>query len=73
MSRPLTTKEARRMAAARTNPAGGHNGGRPKKKGKRCPCGAMTLKRARDRADRNGKGFGHDPHCSFYKEHVIIV
>ena len=33
----------------------------------RCPCGAMTLKRAQARADKSGKGLGHKPECSFYR------
>jgi len=45
----------------------GSQGGRPRSKAKRCPCGNMTLKLAQTRADRNGKGLGHEPHCKFYR------
>jgi len=33
----------------------------------RCPCGAMTLKRAQTRADLKGKGLGHKSGCTFYR------
>jgi hypothetical protein len=33
----------------------------------RCTCGVMTLKRAQDKADKNGKGLGHEAHCTFYR------
>ena len=33
----------------------------------RCPCGTMTLKRAQARADKSGKGLGHQPGCTFYR------
>jgi hypothetical protein len=40
-------------------------------KGKeRCPCGRMTLKRAQDRAGRDGKGLDHLPGCTFYRAAV---
>jgi hypothetical protein len=42
-------EHARQMMAKRT-PA--QMGGRPRTKGPRCPCGAMTLKRARARAHK---------------------
>jgi hypothetical protein len=54
--RPLTTKEARAMSEARETYAAGP--GRPRKKGRRCPCGENTLKRAKARnfdcCKRNG-------------------
>lgn len=34
---------------------------------KRCPCGAMTMKRAKTRADKNGKSLGHRRGCAFYR------
>lgn len=33
----------------------------------RCACGVMTLKRAQAKADKNGKGLGHETHCTFYR------
>jgi hypothetical protein len=55
----------------------GSLGGRPRG-GRRCPCGAMTLKRAETRADADGTGLGHEPGCIFYrsepkKRHPAIV
>jgi hypothetical protein len=35
----------------------------------RCPCGAMTLRRAQ----ALGRAFGHDPACPFYRERAIII
>lgn len=49
MARPLTTRQARQMANSRETHTGGRNGGRPAK-GPRCPCGAMSAKRAKRRA-----------------------
>lgn len=34
---------------------------------KRCPCGVMTLKRAKTRADTEGTGLGHKKGCTFYR------
>jgi hypothetical protein len=48
----------RHLAAQRKTFAGG----RPRIKGPRCPCKAMTLKRAKAR----GKGMEHDPSCAFH-------
>jgi hypothetical protein len=59
----LPTVTARRMSAARKTKSGGSNGGRPQSSGRRCPCAAMTLKRAEAR----GKSGEHDPSCSFYR------
>jgi hypothetical protein len=50
MPRTLTTRTARKMAAARKTNSGGKNGGRPRTKAARCHCGAMTAKRAAARA-----------------------
>jgi len=36
--------------------------GRPKSDAPRCPCAAMTLKRAQAR----GKSYEHDPTCAYY-------
>lgn len=46
----LPSQIAREMANNRDTMSGGHNGGRPRSKGPRCPCRAMTLKRAIARA-----------------------
>jgi hypothetical protein len=50
--------------------SGGHGtsaktfaGGGPRSAGPRCPCGVMTLKRARAR----GRSMEHEAHCSFYR------
>jgi hypothetical protein len=48
MSRRPTTDEAKAMAAARKTKAGG----RPRSKKKRCPCGAMTARRAAARGHK---------------------
>jgi hypothetical protein len=43
----------RRYAASkRKNPSGGRNGGRPRSGAPRCPCGAMTVRRALARGHR---------------------
>jgi hypothetical protein len=65
----LLSEAARRMNAARKTRSGGHAGGRPRSNAKRCPCGAMTLKRAQAR----GRTYEHDPSCPFYRERAIIV
>jgi hypothetical protein len=65
----LSRRIAKRMNAARKVCAGG----RPLSGHPRCPCGVMTLRRALARADARGKGLGHDPACSFYRERVIVV
>ena len=44
-----------------------HGAGQPRSRALRCPCGAMTLRLARIRADRHGTGLGHQPGCSFYR------
>jgi hypothetical protein len=67
----LPRRIAKRMSARRKTYGAGT--GRPRIDAPRCPCEAMTLKRARTRADREGKGLGHDPGCSFYRERVIVV
>jgi len=62
------TKEERSAAmAAISGYKPDHPGGRPRSKALRCPCGVMTLKRARARADREGRGLGHLKGCSFYR------
>jgi len=59
MPSKLLSDAARRMNAARKT----HGAGSGKRSGKpRCPCGAMTLKRARAR----GRTFEHEPSCTFY-------
>jgi len=64
--RKLTPAEARRMAALRqTNGAGP---GRPRSKKRRCPCGAMTLKRAEARRGRSGE---HGRDCPYYVERRV--
>jgi hypothetical protein len=62
MSRKLTTLTARRMANARKTHSGGRLGGRPKTDAERCPCQAMTLKRA---IARGKTALGHLPGCAF--------
>lgn len=56
MSRKLTTRQARAMSNARkTHGAGRGNGwplGKPRSTSPRCPCGAMTAKRAKARGHR---------------------
>jgi hypothetical protein len=47
-----------------------HGAGRPRSRALRCPCGVMTLRLARIRADRHGTGLGHEPGCSFYRAPV---
>lgn len=42
-------------------------GGRPRSNAQRCPCGAMTLKRAQAR----GRTFEHETFCPFYKGRAI--
>jgi hypothetical protein len=42
----LKTMWATYCAQQRKQPAGGHNGGRPRSDAPRCPCGAMTATRA---------------------------
>jgi len=69
MSRLLTPRIARHMSNARLTKSGGRNGGRPRIDAPRCPCAAMTLKRAEAR----GKTSEHDPSCSYYRERAIIV
>lgn len=64
----LPTRTAKRMNAKRRTFGAGT--GRPRSGAPRCPCGAMTLVRAATRADRHGRGLGHDPGCSFYRERV---
>jgi hypothetical protein len=60
MPRNLLAEAARAMNAARKNTT---NAGRPRSSKPRCPCGAMTLKRAKAR----GLSSEHDPSCSFYR------
>jgi hypothetical protein len=60
---------ARALAALRTNPSGGRNGGRPRSDAPRCACGAMTLKRAEAR----GKSSEHNPACAFYRERALFT
>jgi hypothetical protein len=62
----LPTPTAKRMNAARKVCAGG----RPRSDRERCPCDAMTLKRAIARADARGKGLDHRPSCAFYRARV---
>jgi len=66
MSRKLSTRAARKMAAARKTFGAGP--GRPRKT-ERCPCAVMTLARAVAR----GKSAEHDPSCTYYRERAIIV
>jgi hypothetical protein len=41
--------------------------GRPRNlKVKRCPCGKMTLKTAKQRGGKRGTSPGHEPGCKFY-------
>jgi hypothetical protein len=60
-----TSDAARTLNRARKNPAGG----RPRSDAGRCPCAAMTLRRAEAR----GKSAEHDPGCPFFRERAIIV
>ena len=69
MPTKLLSEAARQLNKARQVKSGGRNGGRPRSKSKRCPCQAMTLKRAQAR----GKSSEHDPSCSFYRERAIII
>jgi hypothetical protein len=64
----LPARTARAMQAARKTRS--QAGGRPRTKARRCPCGAMTLKRAKA---RGRTALGHDPACEFYRERAIIV
>ncbi len=57
------------MNRARKTKSGGTNGGRPLSDSPRCPCGSMTLKRAKAR----GLSAEHDPSCSFYRMGTIII
>ena len=50
--RNLTKADAQEMAAARKTRNGGRNGGRPRTRKARCPCGAMTAKRAKARCHK---------------------
>jgi hypothetical protein len=68
MSRPLTSRAARKMAKARLTLSGGRLGGSRKRNAERCPCQAMTLARAMAR----GREPAHDPSCTFYKERAIV-
>lgn len=68
MPRTLTTRTARRMNSKRATFGAGT--GRPREKTERCPCQAMTLKRA---MARGKTALGHDPSCPFYRERAIIV
>ena len=62
----LPSRTARRMSLARKTFAAG--AGRPRTDAARCPCGAMTLKRARARG-RTGE---HGPSCSFYRGRATL-
>jgi hypothetical protein len=48
MNKGLVSEAARAMNAARKT----RGGGRPRSGAKRCPCGAMTAKRAKARAHK---------------------
>lgn len=63
--RALDPKIASAMSKARLV----KSGGRPRLDAPRCPCEAMTLRRAEAR----GKSSEHDPSCAFYRERAIIV
>ncbi len=65
----LPSKTARAMNRARKTKSGGTNGGRPRKKGPRCPCGSQPLSRVKAR----GRSPEHDPSCPFYRMGTIIV
>jgi len=68
MGRPsLPSRIARQMSNARKTFGAGS--GRPRIDAPRCPCAAMTLKRAQAR----GKTSEHDPSCAFYRERAIIT
>jgi hypothetical protein len=45
----LKSERARRNSLRRQTFSGGHEGGRPRSAGPRCPCGAMTAARAKAR------------------------
>ena len=68
MPSKLLSEAARAMNKARKVKSGGHNGGRPLSTSARCPCQAMTLKRAQAR----GKSSEHDPSCSFYRKRSSV-
>jgi hypothetical protein len=67
MPSKLLSEAARRLNAARRTKGAGT--GRPRSDAKRCPCGAMTLKRAQAR----GRTYEHETSCPFSKERAIIV
>jgi hypothetical protein len=61
----LPSHIARAMAnSANRKRSGGRLGGQRKRNAPRCPCEAMTLKRALSR----GKSAEHEAECSFYRE-----
>ena len=66
MPRKISTSDAARALQSMRKTRGG---GRPRSTAPRCPCGAMTLKRAEAR----GKSGEHDPSCEWYRERAIIV
>jgi hypothetical protein len=53
------SKEMKKIAA--------QGAGRPRSRSTRCPCGAMTLKLARIRANVDGTSPGHLKGCKFYR------
>jgi hypothetical protein len=66
----LPSHIARAMAnSTNRKRSGGRLGGQRKKNAPRCPCEAMTLKRALAR----GKSAEHKPDCSFYREMAIVA
>lgn len=50
-----------------------HGAGRPRTDAERCPCGNMTLVRAKQRANKDGRGWGHEPECTFYQERRTYI
>ena len=66
----LPSRTARAMSLARKAFHGGHNGGRPRSKAARCYCGADAIKRASERANKDGTcpaGDGHEEPCPFWR------
>lgn len=49
---PTPSEAARALSAMRRTKSGGRNGGRKRSDAPRCPCGAMTAKRATARGHK---------------------